>query len=137
MLLFCFNHPAFPVDTHVGHVTRRLGLAGPKDSEEKIKAIWESLAPAAWFYPLSLNLIRHGREACHAQRPECTACALKTSAHTHRNPERSNPRKEPSMSTDPAFILVTGATGKVGQAFLHRFLADPTFAHLQGPRSMP
>ncbi len=38
VLLFCFNQPAFPVDTHVGHVTRRLGLAGPKDSEEKIKS---------------------------------------------------------------------------------------------------
>jgi endonuclease-3 len=76
VLLFCFNKPAFPVDTHVGRVTRRLGLAGPKDSEEKIKAIWESLAPAAWFYPLHLNLIRHGREVCHAQRPACGICRL-------------------------------------------------------------
>lgn len=31
------------------------------------------------------------------------------------------------MSTDPALIPVTGATGKVGQAFLRRFLADPAF----------
>ena len=65
VLLFCFNKPAFPVDTHVGRVTRRLGLAGPKDSEEKIKTIWEALASSAWFYPLHLNLIRHGREVCH------------------------------------------------------------------------
>jgi UDP-glucose 4-epimerase len=35
------------------------------------------------------------------------------------------------MSTDPAFILVTGATGKVGQAFLRRFLADPAFGHFR------
>lgn len=76
VLLFCFNKPAFPVDTHVGRVTRRLGLAGPKDSEEKIKGIWEALTPAEWFYPLHLNLIRHGREVCHSQRPECGACAL-------------------------------------------------------------
>lgn len=76
VLLFCFNQPAFPVDTHVGRVTRRLGLAGPKDSEEKIKGIWERLAPAAWFYPLHLNLIRHGREVCHAQRPACAVCVL-------------------------------------------------------------
>lgn len=76
VLLFCFNKPAFPVDTHVGRVTRRLGLAGPKESEEKIKGIWERLVPPAWFYPLHLNLIRHGREACHAQRPACGICAL-------------------------------------------------------------
>ncbi len=76
VLLFCFNKPAFPVDTHVGRVTRRLGLAGPKESEEKIKGIWERLAPPEWFYPLHLNLIRHGREICHAQRPECEVCVL-------------------------------------------------------------
>lgn len=77
VLLFCFNKPAFPVDTHVGRVTRRLGLAGPKESEEKIKGLWERLAPQAWFYPLHLNLIRHGRETCHAQRPECEVCILR------------------------------------------------------------
>ena len=35
------------------------------------------------------------------------------------------------MSTNPALILVTGATGKVGQAFLPRFLADPAFAQFE------
>lgn len=77
VMLFCFNKPAFPVDTHVGRVTRRLGLAGPKESEEKIKGIWEQLVPPTWFYPLHLNLIRHGRELCHAQRPACEVCFLR------------------------------------------------------------
>jgi endonuclease III len=76
VMLFCFNQPAFPVDTHVGRVTRRLGLAGPKDNEEKIKGLWERLAPPEWYYPLHLNLIRHGRQVCHAGRPECGRCAL-------------------------------------------------------------
>ena len=76
VLLFCFNKPAFPVDTHVGRVSRRLGVAAPKDSEEKIKSIWERLVPSHWFYPLHLNVIRHGREVCHARGPECDRCAL-------------------------------------------------------------
>lgn len=76
VLLFCFGKPAFPVDTHVGRVTRRLGLAGPKDAEEKIKGIWERLAPEEWYFTLHLNLIRHGREVCHARRPECWRCPL-------------------------------------------------------------
>ncbi len=76
VLLFCFGKPAFPVDTHVGRITRRLGLAGPKDTEEKIKGIWEGLVPPEWYYPLHLNLIRHGREVCHARSPECRGCAL-------------------------------------------------------------
>jgi UDP-glucose 4-epimerase len=33
------------------------------------------------------------------------------------------------MVTNSQLILVTGATGKVGQAFLHRLLADPAFEH--------
>ncbi|MBM4461194.1 MAG: endonuclease III [Chloroflexi bacterium] len=76
VLLFCFNKPAFPVDTHVGRVTRRLGLAGPTDSEEKIKGIWEALVPAEWFYALHLNLISHGRRVCSARAPKCGGCPL-------------------------------------------------------------
>jgi endonuclease-3 len=76
VLLFCFGKAVFPVDTHVGRVSRRLGVAGPKDSEEKIKATWESLAPPEWYYALHLNLIRHGRQVCHARSPDCQACVL-------------------------------------------------------------
>lgn len=76
VLLFCFGKPAFPVDTHVQRVTQRLGLAGPKDDPARIKALWEALAPADWFYPLHLNLIRHGREVCHARKPACDLCPL-------------------------------------------------------------
>jgi endonuclease-3 len=77
VLLFCFGKPTFPVDTHVGRVTRRLGLAGPKESAEKIKKVWERLVPAEWYYPLHLNLIRHGREVCGARRPRCDVCPLR------------------------------------------------------------
>ena len=35
------------------------------------------------------------------------------------------------MITNPPIILVTGATGKVGQAFLRRFLADPAFERFE------
>ena len=76
VLLFCFNKAAFPVDTHVTRVTTRLGLVEPRTSAEKIKAVWESLVPAEWYYPLHLNLIRHGREICRAQSPRCPVCAL-------------------------------------------------------------
>jgi endonuclease-3 len=76
VLLFCFGKPVFPVDTHVGRVTRRLGLAGPRETEEKIKAIWEALVPAQWYYSLHLNLIRHGRQVCQARVPDCPVCVL-------------------------------------------------------------
>jgi endonuclease III len=78
VLLFCFGKPAFPVDTHITRVTRRLGLAGTKDSPEKIQHIWEALVPGEWYYSLHLNFIRHGREVCRAPKPRCAACVLST-----------------------------------------------------------
>lgn len=77
VLLFCFNKPAFPVDTHVQRVSQRLGLAGPKDDPAKIKSVWEALTPGEWFYALHLNLIRHGRKICVARNPRCAACVLR------------------------------------------------------------
>lgn len=76
VLLFCFGKAAFPVDTHVQRVTQRLGLAGPRDDPARIKALWESLVPAEWFYDLHLNLIRHGRTLCRARSPLCAVCPL-------------------------------------------------------------
>ncbi len=76
VLLFCFGMPAFPVDTHIHRVTRRLGLAPAKASPDQVMRIIETHAPPDWFYPLHLNLIRHGRAVCKAQKPRCDACIL-------------------------------------------------------------
>jgi len=77
VLLFALGRPAFPVDTHVGRVSRRLGLAPPKASADKVMAIVEEIAPADWFYPLHINFIRHGRATCKARNPRCNECVLR------------------------------------------------------------
>ena len=76
VLLFCFGMPAFPVDTHVHRVTRRLGLAPANASPDQVMRIIEAHTPPEWFYPLHLNLIRHGRTVCKAQKPRCDSCVL-------------------------------------------------------------
>jgi endonuclease-3 len=76
VLLFCFNRGSFPVDTHIQRISQRVGISGRRDSPEKIKGIWESALPPETFYPLHLNLIRHGREICGALRPKCEICPL-------------------------------------------------------------
>jgi endonuclease-3 len=76
ILLFAFGKPAFPVDTHVHRVTKRLGLIDPKTSAEKAHRELEAIIPPDEYYPAHLNIIRHGREICHARRPRCEECPL-------------------------------------------------------------
>jgi len=77
VLLFSLNKPAFPVDTHVHRVTGRLGLIPPRASAEKAHVILEELVPAELYLPFHLNVIVHGREVCHARKPQCHACVLR------------------------------------------------------------
>lgn len=77
VLLFSLGRPAFPVDTHVWRVTKRLGLIGEKVSADSAHDILPRLIPPKWRHTMHVNLIRHGREICHAQRPECSRCDLR------------------------------------------------------------
>ncbi|MBN1562456.1 MAG: endonuclease III [Anaerolineae bacterium] len=76
ILLFAFNKPAFPVDTHVHRVTKRLGLIDPKISAERAHTELEAIIPPQDYYPAHLNIIRHGREVCSARGPRCEECPL-------------------------------------------------------------
>lgn len=76
VILFCFNGAAFPVDTHIQRISQRLGLSRRRASPDHVKHIWERLLPPETFYPLHLNLIRHGRQTCQALQPRCDRCPL-------------------------------------------------------------
>ena len=43
---------------------------------DKAHEIFAKYTPPEWVYPLHVNLIRHGRQICHAQRPKCELCPL-------------------------------------------------------------
>ena len=77
ILLFSLGMPAFPVDTHVHRVSRRLGLIPLKASREKAHELLEALLPPETYYAFHLNLIRHGREVCAARKPRCEMCTLR------------------------------------------------------------
>jgi endonuclease III len=76
VLLFSLGLPAFPVDTHVHRVTRRLGLIPQSVSREKAHELLEQLIPTELYYPFHINLIEHGRAVCHSRKPECARCLL-------------------------------------------------------------
>jgi endonuclease-3 len=76
VLMFHLDRPAFPIDTHVHRVSKRLGLISTRVNAEQAHNIFEKIVPPEWVYPLHINLIQHGRLICHAQRPKCTQCPL-------------------------------------------------------------
>ncbi len=84
VLLFALGKPAFPVDTHVHRVSRRLGLIGPKTSREQAHEILEALLPPEIYYTFHLNLIAHGRQVCKSQQPRCAACTLREHCDYYR-----------------------------------------------------
>ena len=70
-----FDAPGLPVDTHVGRLTRRLGLTTETDPV-KVEHEVGSLAPPAEWGALSLRLILHGRAVCRSRKPRCDVCVL-------------------------------------------------------------
>jgi len=76
VLLFSFGRPAFPVDTHVYRVGGRLGLIPPRTTADQAHAVMTALGPPETYYPMHINLIRHGREICRARNPQCHICPL-------------------------------------------------------------
>lgn len=76
VLMFNLDRPSMPIDTHVHRTSQRLGLIGPKVSADQAHTLFAKVTPPEWVYPLHVNLITHGRQICHAQRPECTRCPL-------------------------------------------------------------
>ena len=67
--------PGLPVDTHVGRLSRRLGLTTETDPV-KIEHELNAMVPAARRGLFSLLLILHGRRVCVARRPRCDRCVL-------------------------------------------------------------
>jgi endonuclease-3 len=76
VLLFGLGRPAFPVDTHIHRVTRRLGLIPVKTTREKAHQLLEQAVPPEIYYTFHINLIAHGRAVCHPRRPACDRCVL-------------------------------------------------------------
>ena len=76
VLLFAFGMRDVPVDTHVSRVGTRLGLFRPGAPFEELHDDMLAITPRGQELEFHVNLLRHGRRTCHAQRPQCPECAL-------------------------------------------------------------
>ena len=80
VLVFFLDKPAFPVDTHVFRVTKRLGWIREKASPDEAHRVLEAAIPDECKLDLHVNLISHGRMICRANGnggPLCGECFLR------------------------------------------------------------
>src|SRR3954454_7118252 len=76
VLLFAYGLHDIPVDTHVSRVGTRLGLFRPGAPFEELHDALLALLKPGEGMEFHVNLLRHARRTCHAQRPACRECAL-------------------------------------------------------------
>lgn len=84
VLVFSLGLPAFPVDTHIYRVSGRLGLRPPAMTVEQAHPHLAGLFPPETYGPAHLNLIRLGREVCHARKPDCPRCPVQSLCDTFK-----------------------------------------------------
>jgi endonuclease-3 len=70
-----FGVPGITVDTHVGRLSRRLGLT-KADDPVKVEQDLMAIVPRKDWTMFSHRLIFHGRQVCFARNPNCPGCAL-------------------------------------------------------------
>ena len=77
LLLFGLKREAFPVDTHILRVGKRIGFIPEKMAAPEAHRWMAPLVPKGRSLSLHLHLIRLGRTVCRARNPRCETCLLK------------------------------------------------------------
>ena len=76
VLCFAYGRPAFPVDTHIYRVCKRIGFLPEKLSANDAHPVMEAIAPPEDYFQFHIQLIQHGRDTCHARKPACERCPV-------------------------------------------------------------
>ena len=83
VLVYAFDEPAIPVDTHVHRISNRLGLVKtkiPEDTEvELIKKI-----PRKYWIRINDTFVMYGQNICKPISPMCSVCQIKKECNYYK-----------------------------------------------------
>lgn len=71
-----YNEPSIVVDTHVGRISRKLGITKKEDPTEVEFDLMKKIPKDHWIL-WNMHLITLGRTICKAPTPKCSECFLK------------------------------------------------------------
>ena len=76
VLVYGFNKPAIPVDTHVHRISNRMGLVNTK-TPEKTEAELSNIIDRKHWIKLNNIFVMYGQNICLPVTPNCKLCELK------------------------------------------------------------
>jgi len=83
VLVYAFEEPAIPVDTHVHRISNRLGLVNTKTPEETEMALREKI-PKEYWLPINNTFVMYGQNICKPISPMCDVCKIKNSCKYYK-----------------------------------------------------
>ena len=75
VLVYAFEEPAIPVDTHVHRISNRLGLVNTKDPEDTEREL-DKFVPEDIKILLNDLMVQFGQNICKPISPQCEICPL-------------------------------------------------------------
>ena len=76
VLVYAFEKPAIPVDTHVHRISNRLGLVDTKTPEETEMALREKI-PKKYWLGINNTFVMYGQNICKPISPMCHVCKIR------------------------------------------------------------
>jgi len=76
VLVYAFEKPAIPVDTHVHRISNRLGLVKTKTPEETEEELMKTI-PRKFWLKINDTFVMYGQNICKPINPMCDVCKIK------------------------------------------------------------
>jgi len=76
VLVYAFDKPAIPVDTHVHRISNRLGLVDTKTPEETEFELMKKI-PRKYWLQINDTFVMYGQNICKPISPRCDVCKIR------------------------------------------------------------
>ena len=80
VLVYAFEKPAIPVDTHVHRISNRLGLVDTKTPEDTEMELRKKI-PKKYWLPINNTFVMYGQNICKPISPMCGVCKIKNNCN--------------------------------------------------------
>ncbi len=89
VLVYAFEEPAIPVDTHVHRISNRLGLVETKTPKETEMALREKISKKYWL-PINNTFVMYGQNICKPISPMCDVCQIQNSCNYYKSKKNAS-----------------------------------------------